>query len=1175
MTPQAVLADWENVPNRIAAIVSATQDKLEALNAAAFKAITGATDETFQSIKDGAVIVDGMSEDMLNLLTMFGMFKVESKEVNGDVTAWNAESGAFGNATVSGTHDVLTLTGYTPYTAANRTTKEQSKYSEILADAQKTQELQALSESKYNEWISGIMDTLSAEGKTDAEKAKALYEYLSQMDTDQFEAFINMYPKLAEALSTIFEEGNKGEEADWGKAGEENSGIIGYLTTVTAKANAAVEALGKYKEANKSITDEEGNTLLEELANGASENNPLGLMDSIGTKSDEQVTWLVENSEAIRDYTEAYDKYQKALENKNIKEAEYAMRDMRKAISGLNREAKAVSLKNLQTQISNLGKSADKNISAVMDAYDDLNDFADSYLDAADEFAEAQAAYDAGTELTTDSVQKIASLLSMTPQAVLANWNQIPRMMQDIMNDGLAALDELNANAFFTITGTSYADFSNLMNGIMVVDNMAQDMLDTLLKTGQWEVETVDLDQVAYVWDNVAKKFNKQTVKGQAQVLKPSGSNPFSGAGRKSSGGSGGGGGGGGGGGSSGSEGKTEEELFVERTNEALQRISDTMNQLSTITDRYDSQGYYTAEADALEKMNALLEEQSDILRKKIDEAKARLPGLYEELKNATPDTEAYEKIQGRIEDIQDAVVDWTQKLEENTSSVISNKQKIEDLHDSIRDLEISLENEILEAIENREEKQQTMLKARISMEETILDILKEQAEKAEKEITDSIDKQIDALNKEKDAVSEILNKRKEQADQEDKLKELQELQAKYARISADPTRAKEAKSILDDIHDLQKEIAWSQTENEAEEQQKSIDQQIESLEDYKEEVEKYYEDLLENPRNFIEQVESVMKMSREEILKWLEENSEDYKNSLDDSREDMRQGWEDTLDETNGIVESHWDEVQEIIKGGDEAIIKFLKENASKYEEASKLQQESYLKGWRETLDNIKKAHKKMENDLLDTKDFASTVTTGKTDGDAKKETSGGGGDNPTATKPKATTGYKIYGTHPLAGYQEVTFEASKYGGMSGAYVRALAIYNAEKERVINGKKWQGLTLEAYKNGGVANYTGLIQIDGTKTAPERILSPFQTALFESLVKSMETMSKVNIGSMRYYGETPTIQRNSNSSYTMGDVIINVDKIATDDDYETIAEKVKESIVESITKGRAIGGITL
>ena len=1174
MSPQAVLTDWENVPTRIAAIVSATQSKLEALNAAAFKAITGATDETFKNIRDGAVIVDGMSDDMLNLLTMFGMFKVESKEVNGDVTAWNAESGTFGNATVSGTHNVLTLTGYTPYTAANRTTKEQSKYSEILADAQKTQELQALSESKYSEWISGIMDTLSAEGKTDAEKAKALYEYLSQMDTDQFKAFINMYPKLAEAFSTIFEEGNKGEEADWGKAGEENSGIIGYLTTVTAKANAAVEALEKYKEANKSTTDEEGNTLLEELANGASENNPLGLMDTIGTKSEKQVTWLVENSEAIRDYTEAYDKYQKALENKNIKEAEYAMRDMRKAIRGLNGEAKAVSLKNLQTQISNLGKSADKNISAVMDAYDDLNDFADSYLDAADEFAEAQAAYDAGMELTTDSVQKIASLLNMTPQAVLANWNQIPSMMQDVVNDGLAALDELNANSFFTITGTSYADFSNITNGIAVVEGMADDMLEALLRTGHWTVETVDLDQRMGYWDAKSQSWSEKYFKGQAQVLKPSGSNPFSGSGRKSSGGSGGGGGGGGGG-SSGSEGKTEEELFVERTNEALQRISDTMSQLSTITDRYDSQGYYTAEADALEKMNTLLEEQSDILRKKIDEAKARLPGLYEELKNATPDTEAYEKIQGRIEDIQDAVVDWTQKLEENTSSVISNKQKIEDLHDSIRDLEIDLENEILEAIENREEKQQTMLKARISMEETILDILKEQAEKAEKEITDSIDKQIDALNKEKDAVSEILNKRKEQADQEDKLKELQELQAKYARISADPTRAKEAKSILDDIRDLQKEIAWSQTENEAEEQQKSIDQQIESLEDYKEEVEKYYEDLLENPRNFIEQVESVMKMSREEILKWLEENSEDYKNSLDDSREDMRQGWEDTLDEMNGIVESHWDEVQEIIKGGDEAIIKFLKENASKYEEASKLQQESYLKGWRETLDNIKKAHEKMENDLLDTKDFASTVTTGKTDGDTKKETSGGGGGNKTTTKPKATTGYKIYGTHPRLGYQEITFEASKYGGMSGAYVKAQAIYNAEKERVIKGKKWQGLTLEAYKNGGVANYTGLIQIDGTKTAPERILSPFQTALFESLVKSMETMSKVNIGSMQYYGETPTIQRNNNSSYTIGDVIINVDKIATDDDYETIAEKVKESIVESITKGRAIGGITL
>ncbi len=1179
MSPQAVLADWENVPTRVASMVASVQKKLAELNAATFKVITGAGNEVFKNIENGTVVVDNMSEEMLNLLTMFGIFKVEERELNGAALSWanddSGNGGEFKSTPVTGRHKVLVPTGYNAFTAANRTADEKNKYSEILADAKKTQELQALSESKYSAWINGIMTTLSAEGKTDAEKAKALYEYLSQMDTDQFQAFINMYPELAEAFSTIFEEGNKGEAADWEKAGEEGSGIIGYLTTVTATANAAVEALEKYNEANKATTDEEGNKLLEELAGGASEQNPLGLMDTIGSKSSEQVTWLVENSEAIRDYTAAYDAYQKALDKGDTKTAEKSMKDMGKAIKKLNGEAKAVNLKNLQTQITNLGKSSDKNISAVMDAYDDLNSFADSYLDAADEFAEAQAAYDAGTELTVDSVQKVASLLNMTPQAVLANWNQIPNMMQDVMNDGLAALDELNANAFFTITGTSYADFSNITNGMAVVENMADEMLQALLKTGQWTVETVDLDQFMGYWDANSQSWSKKYFKGQMQVLKPSGSNPFSGTGRTSSGSSGGGGGGGGGGSSSGSEGKTEEELFVERTNEALQRISDTMSQLNTITDRYDSQGYYTAEADALEKMNALLEEQSDILRKKIDEAKAMLPGLYEELKNATPDTEAYEKIQGRIEDIQDAVVDWTQKLEDNTSSVISNQQKIEDLYDSIRDLEIDLENEILEAIENREEKQQKMLKARISMEETILDILKEQAEKAEKEITDSIDKQIDALNKEKDAVSEILNKRKEQADQEDKLQELQELQAKYARISADPTRAKEAKSILDDIRDLQKEIAWSQTENEAEEQQKSIDQQIESLEDYKEEVEKYYEDLLENPRNFIEQVESIMKMSREEILLWLEENSEDYKNSFDSSREDMRQGWEDTLDEMNGIIDSHWDEVQEIIKSGDEAIINFLKENASKYEEASKLQQEAYLKGWQETLDNIKKAHEKIKDDLLDTKDFVSTVTTGKTDGDAEKNTSSGGsGGNETYQQTTKKNGYKITGISPAGMAQEIKYPVEKYGTMSAAYVQAQAAYNAVKNSV-DGNKWKNLKVEAYKRGGVADYTGLIQIDGTKNAPERILSPFQTALFESLVKSMESMSRISVGSMRYYGDAPAMKQSGGNSLSVGDVIINVDKIATDDDYETIAEKVKESIVESITRGRAIGGITL
>lgn len=102
---------------------------------------------------------------------------------------------------------------------------------------------------------------------------------------------------------------------------------------------------------------------------------------------------------------------------------------------------------------------------------------------------------------------------------------------------------------------------------------------------------------------------------------------------------------------------------------------------------------------------------------------------------------------------------------------------------------------------------------------------------------------------------------------------------------------------------------------------------------------------------------------------------------------------------------------------------------------------------------------------------------------------------------------------------------------------------------------------------------TGLIQIDGTKTKPERILSPYQTELFETLVRSMESMSKISAPSMRYYGDTPK-NENAGTTLSMGDLIINVDQIATDDDYETIAEKVKESIVESITNGRAIGGIT-
>lgn len=278
-------------------------------------------------------------------------------------------------------------------------------------------------------------------------------------------------------------------------------------------------------------------------------------------------------------------------------------------------------------------------------------------------------------------------------------------------------------------------------------------------------------------------------------MLKPAGSNPFrtsagtskytkgsnskkSGSGRSKS---------------SSSSGKTPEQIYVEKANWALERLKNTAQQLSTIMGTWQDEGYYTAMIGGYKKSNEILEEQNRLLMEDIKGAQAQLPALVSELSKLKPGTEEYDKVLERIDTIQDAIDDWSQQLEENNATIRKNKKSIEDMYKAIRQLEIDLENEVLKAIEDREQKQKDMLEARIKMEETIFDILKNKHEKVEQEILNAIDAQIDALNKEKELINEILSKRKEDADAQKELNELAAMQAKYNRISVDPTRAREA----------------------------------------------------------------------------------------------------------------------------------------------------------------------------------------------------------------------------------------------------------------------------------------------------------------------------------------------------------------------------------------------
>jgi hypothetical protein len=89
---------------------------------------------------------------------------------------------------------------------------------------------------------------------------------------------------------------------------------------------------------------------------------------------------------------------------------------------------------------------------------------------------------------------------------------------------------------------------------------------------------------------------------------------------------------------------------------------------------------------------------------------------------------------------------------------------------------------------------------------------------------------------------------------------------------------------------------------------------------------------------------------------------------------------------------------------------------------------------------------------------------------------------------------------------------------------------------------------VNAFKTGGLANFTGPAWLDGTKSRPEYVLNADQTERFFTLVDVLGDMDK--------QGNVST-----NQEITV-DVDINVDKIDNDYDVEQLANKIKSIIYE-------------
>ena len=174
------------------------------------------------------------------------------------------------------------------------------------------------------------------------------------------------------------------------------------------------------------------------------------------------------------------------------------------------------------------------------------------------------------------------------------------------------------------------------------------------------------------------------------------------------------------------------------------------------------------------------------------------------------------------------------------------------------------------------------------------------------------------------------------------------------------------------------------------------------------------------------------------------------------------------------------------------------------------------------------------------------------------------GSGNSNTPTSPSPTVQPKKYKiSFQATGINLATGETEGWSKTLDGFSSEQEAINAAITFINNWLKQEGLVLQkrsslipvAYAKGGMADFTGPAWLDGSPSNPERILSPKQTKLFESMVSSLEQASN-----------NSNINSALGSSYNIGDIntTIQVDKLDNDTDINRLARQVEDKIMRTI-----------
>ena len=1045
---------------------------------------------------------------------------------------------------------------------ASEIEKMNALYEAVLPDANTfTLNGEATGEAYVKAMLSGITEAVGKGGNFTEVYDKLLEDMKESLDPEQFADF-------SDALSSIF--GGANIESLGGMDFAEFSEQIEEATAATAKSLSdlfnAMEEEGDFEPTVETMEDlyeilekEDGLEQFKDMWSALSDEAQKELK-KIAPELEDLYEKIEEGS---GDGEEAMEKLNRTIAKMKLDELE----DAGKILDGTADTFEAVTKE---------GANAEKEIGGFISSIAELKAAQEAYNYCIRDGASKMADYDT-------HMQTLASYAGV-PVEALGDLSSVANMLStDLLMAGNSAGWLLNMMSSVAGVQLNTANWQSQLQAAADSGNVCAAAMLTLISYLQGIDGTI-VNMVTAA-DGQSAKFN---VSGLGSGVKlPKVSTP-----KKSSGGSGGSGKKSGGGGSSSIEVSSAITEMIEKMEKALDLIDFNIELMQVAQEMHEVSGEIQGVILYTEKEIEVTTKQRDALKEYITELEAEMAAKEKIMASNKATSKAYKQANVDLEELNEKHQELTLEYYESEIALKELTKALEEYRIEALEKVTAVQDLIYEAIEDREALEESMLEGRIDLENEILELLTERYEKERDEILETQELKRDALEEEMDLLDEMLDKRKEAADLQNKENEIALLEAKIARISADPTRKKEELELRKELAELREEMAWETAENEVEAQKDALQQQIDSIDEYMEYVEKYYEDLFENPKKLIEEMQQIIQGTDEEIMNWLQENSEEFRESTEATQESMTASWQETLNEMRGITETYWDEVAEIMKDTDEEIIAFLKEHNEDFKNASSEQADIFVSEWKTALEEWRAAYK-AASDSVSSYNYAPTTPVSGGGSGGGGGSSGGGSSGSTASKPAAKKTYyryaykKVDGTWvPMGTYdstEKAAFERAQKGGQN--YWQMLANSGQLKQSAVDnfknliasatisnpGKYIKFSDTKQFKTGGMADFTGPAWLDGTKSKPERILSSYQTELFEDLLKTLHAikMMRVNLPSVN----TPEYSRDGGYGVNIERIDITTNSLTDDEDFDEITRRVGEAIEAAMMKGSTVGGI--